>query len=178
MILIGWVTRCIERLLVRYGLRLQGRTPLGKYVLKRQERLVDELDLRRVSQMLIKPGRGKTGVSEADARAYISEYRLFLKLALRYPGHNLMPLVCADEAWHNHILDTGNYREDCLKLFGEPLDHYPYLGQDSPKDVTEGERAAAETLRLYELEFGVEVANIVASCGSSECRNLRTLNRT
>ena len=42
-----------------------------------------------------------------------------------------------DRFWHEHILDTRRYAEDCFELFGGFLHHYPYFGMrgDSDKET-------------------------------------------
>lgn len=49
----------------------------------------------------------------------------------------LVPNLYIDEFWHNHILDTEQYYEDCYKIFGKVLHHFPYygmLGEDDRDD--------------------------------------------
>ena len=37
----------------------------------------------------------------------------------------LVPTLEIDEFWHNHILYTQRYTEDCLNIFGHYLHHEP-----------------------------------------------------
>lgn len=49
----------------------------------------------------------------------------------------LIPNLYIDEFWHNHMLDTEQYYQDCYKIFGKVLHHYPYygiLGEDDHKN--------------------------------------------
>jgi hypothetical protein len=55
------------------------------------------------------------------------EYRKFLALHLSYPDVDIVPCKIVDEIWHQHILDTAAYRDDCDALFGRFLDHFPYV---------------------------------------------------
>lgn len=64
-------------------------------------------------------------------------------------GHGLTPSVVVDEAWHELILCTREYRELCTTYFGGFVDHDPNEGDDA-RDQT---RFRA-TLRLYALHFG------------------------
>src|SRR6266446_5177676 len=48
----------------------------------------------------------------------------------------------ADIVWHNHILDTKRYRDDCDKIFGGYLDHRPFFGKLTKPD----EEAVEETI--------------------------------
>jgi len=93
----------------------------------------------------------------SDATKVCHMYRNFLYLNKKYGMEKQLPLPPSeeiDEFWHNHILDTKQYRKDCQAIFGKYLDHYPYLGIDgksSSGDVTD---AFAELQRLYAKEFG------------------------
>ena len=82
------------------------------------------------------------------------EYRRFLQLKKLYPGISLVPSKQVDEIWHQHILDTRAYREDCEALFGHFLDHYPYFGIYGKDDYEKLQDAFKETVSLYEKHFG------------------------
>jgi hypothetical protein len=82
------------------------------------------------------------------------EYRRFLAMHLAHPDAEIVPCHLVDEMWHGHILDTIAYREDCEELFGEFLDHYPYFGMQSDEEVQALNDAYADTLEIYEREFG------------------------
>lgn len=51
------------------------------------------------------------------------------------------------------ITATG-YREDCQKVFGRFIDHYPYFGIYGQDDYQELKNAFAQTVALYEKHFG------------------------
>ena len=38
-----------------------------------------------------------------------------------------------DEFWHQHILDTRKYRDDCENIFGHYMDHTPGLDPEAQK---------------------------------------------
>ncbi|AKH22266.1 glycine-rich domain-containing protein [Sedimenticola thiotaurini] len=82
------------------------------------------------------------------------EYRRFLALKLFYPGISLIPSNDVDKLWHFHILDTRAYREDCEKVFGRFIDHYPYFGIYGKEDYREQQIRFALTVELYERHFG------------------------
>lgn len=93
----------------------------------------------------------------AHAEEICDMYRKFLILKLKYGRHHeLPPSEDIDEFWHQHILDTKNYRRDCEAIFGLYLDHYPFFGIDGVTNDTDVERAFAVTLKLYAQEFGGE----------------------
>jgi len=87
-------------------------------------------------------------------------YRNYLILHLRYPGEKLPPSVDIDEVWHNHILDTERYRNDCEKIFGKYLDHYPYFGIDGHSNLHDTTKAFERTQELHNREFGYRVPRI------------------
>ena len=47
---------------------------------------------------------------------------------------SIVPNTYIDEFWHNHILDTLSYSDDCNRIFGEYLHHYPYYGMIDEED--------------------------------------------
>lgn len=60
-----------------------------------------------------------------DAMIAIQVYSYFLGLIDLYPDRALVPTPLLDYVWHLHILDTQRYRQDCLALFGQFIDHHP-----------------------------------------------------
>lgn len=82
------------------------------------------------------------------------EYRRFLQLKLLYPGLSLVPSKQVDAIWHEHILDTRAYREDCENVFGYFLDHYPYFGIYGKDDYRNLTKAFEKTVAIYEKHFG------------------------
>src|ERR1700733_6907909 len=84
-------------------------------------------------------------------------YRRFLALNLIYPGKTLAVNRPLDEYWHNHILDTHKYAEDCDRLFGFLLHHYPYFGLPGEKDEGENIPAFGVTQRIWEEAFGTPI---------------------
>jgi len=82
------------------------------------------------------------------------EYRRFLALKVMHPNTALVPSKQVDAIWHAHILDTRAYREDCQAMFGRFMDHYPYFGVNGEEDYKMLQEAFAETIDLYEAQFG------------------------
>ncbi|MFP6844093.1 MAG: hypothetical protein VB958_02650 [Thalassolituus sp.] len=101
------------------------------------------------------------------------EYRRFLGLKLRYPQAALVPSKLVDKIWHAHILDTRAYREDCQKIFGQFIDHFPYLGIYGKEDYKKLEEAFEKTVELYERHFGTYPSSNVdghaARCQDHSC---------
>lgn len=82
------------------------------------------------------------------------EYKKFLTLKMLYPKVSLVPSKLVDKFWHEHILDTKSYAEDCNTLFGSFIHHYPYFGLYGDDDQQALQMAFEETIKLYESHFG------------------------
>ena len=92
------------------------------------------------------------------------EYRRFLALTAKYPQEVIAPSADVDKFWHGHILDTMKYAEDCQRVFGFFLHHFPYFGMRDAEDAANLAGAAASTRRLYEQEFGVGAEGNAGYC--------------
>ncbi len=82
------------------------------------------------------------------------EYRKLLSLKKWYPKLSFVPSKLVDKYWHEHILDTQSYADDCQKVFGYFLHHYPYFGIYDDKDQNAMQKTFDETITLYEKHFG------------------------
>lgn len=113
---------------------------------------IDDMDLSPVVDRMIQVYRWK----KKYAFIVMEQYKNFLFLKWKYGNNYLLPpSVEIDEFWHNHILHTQNYYQDCLKLFGEYLHHHPQ--HKDAQSITKRElewRFENETQRFYQLEFG------------------------
>ncbi|MDB4020154.1 glycine-rich domain-containing protein-like [Planktomarina temperata] len=81
-------------------------------------------------------------------------YKRFLFLVGTYPEKSIVPNKDIDAFWHNHILDTSKYFEDCDVVFGNYLHHYPYFGVKGDDDRAQLESAHDATNVLYKKHFG------------------------
>jgi len=93
------------------------------------------------------------GYTDEQVNLAEQEYKRFLTLLELYPEHAIVPNKLMDIFWHYHILDTQKYHDDCKRVFGGYLHHYPYFGLRSEQDAIDLEGAFQETLRLYEMTF-------------------------
>jgi len=98
-------------------------------------------------------------------------YRKFLALNIRYPDRKICPTGPIDEFWHAHILDTRAYAEDCERLFGQFLHHFPYFGMRGAEDRQALESAFAESLELFILHFGMDPT--AGDTGARSCKPQR-----
>lgn len=85
------------------------------------------------------------------------EYKKFLYLAKMNPGVSLVPGKLVDEVWHDHILHTKQYAEDCQRILGKYMHHSPSTNED-------GENINP-TFDLYESTFGMKPPGEYWSCG-------------
>jgi hypothetical protein len=128
---------------------------------------IDKLDLSMVKMKLCltieKEGKGW---SQLQAEASEVQYKRFLKLCVLYEGR-VVPTRDIDEMWHAHILDTKAYIEDCQRVFGSYLHHFPYFGLRDDEDAKDLANAFAETVVLFKKHFGEDPRNsIAAGCNS------------
>lgn len=94
-----------------------------------------------------------------DIKKIDKEYRLFLYLIATNPRQMIVPWSDdLDELWHEHILDTKKYREDCYTIFGRFIHHNPHLPKGSNKQVQHFQKTLelkAKAIReLDEIYFG------------------------
>ena len=117
------------------------------------------LDLRGVRNDLIE----KDGFSEERAERAVSWYRMFLEFAVEHPGKYLAPPRAADMAWHNHILDTRRYMDDCLDIFGGYVHHDP-----EAFGTTIFDQGWDFTRELYADRYGVALPEIAQAAGDGD----------
>lgn len=91
--------------------------------------------------------------TDDDIRRELARYEKFLLLAQRYPGQPLAPTKNIDEMWHLHMTHPRAYYEDCMRLFGDILDHDGGFGVD-PAEQPELQATFNKTADLWEREFG------------------------
>lgn len=129
---------------------------------------VSAIDLGMVRLKLADPEEGK-GWAEDHLDAVEREYRRFLALHLTHPDAEIVPCGDVDAMWHYHILDTEAYGEDCDKVFGRFLHHFPYFGMRGDDDAQALVDAYEWTLATYREVFGEPVAPRVWA-GKKSCR--------
>lgn len=84
-------------------------------------------------------------------------YRRFLALNALYPDDVLAVNRALDDYWHEHILDTQKYYDDCTSVFGRLLHHYPYYGMPGEPDEGENVEALAVTEEIWLEVFGTTI---------------------
>jgi hypothetical protein len=138
------------------------------------DRLSDMLDLANVRMKLADPEEGK-GFSDEQLDLRESEYRKFLALHIAFPDAEIVPCKMVDEFWHQHILDTQAYHEDCEAILGSYLHHFPYFGMRGEQDAEALMDAYTETLEHYRRAFGEPppgtwISTDASRCGRTNCK--------
>lgn len=129
---------------------------------------VDKIDLKEVGKKLMLDSSAQLTL-EAVKQAE-SLYRRFLVLHALYPNEDFVPTKQIDEFWHQHILDTRNYAQDCEFLFGHFLHHDPYFGINGDDDRLRNEQAFAWTQAIWQSTFGEPLLGDANPCKSTDCR--------
>jgi hypothetical protein len=107
------------------------------------------LNLRSVKEKL-KDRKGFWWRVWHDADRLEAEYRQFLYLIATNPGKTVVPWTQdLDDFWHEHILDTEKYAQDCNAALGSFLHHNPHL----PKGSSQHDKAFSETRQMYRAAF-------------------------
>lgn len=114
---------------------------------------IQALDLGPIKFKLMDPEEGQ-GWSREYVESMEIAYKRFLTLLVKYPDRAIAPTKDIDKFWHGHILDTMKYAEDCQRVFGFFLHHFPYFGMRGEQDAKNLAEAGDAMAALYESEFG------------------------
>ena len=125
---------------------------------------IENLDLECIKFKLVHNDEGP-GWSREKVEEVCRQYRRFLFLCA-IEGKGIVPTKDIDEFWHQHILDTRKYADDCEQIFGFFLHHFPYLGMRGEEDAQRLQECFENTKRLHMDAFGEEYGQ-----GSSDCQN-------
>ena len=141
--------------------------------------LIMALDLAPIKVKLMEPDEG-LGWSRNQCDLVEVWYKRYLVLSLLYPEESIVPNREIDEFWHQHILDTRKYADDCQATFGYFLHHFPYFGMRGEEDAKNLASSFAKTLDLFQAEFGESLDTLrrafpesqlhaAAKCDGSNC---------
>jgi hypothetical protein len=114
---------------------------------------INELDLEPIMVKAMDKDEGY-GWSLEFTKQVSAEYKRYLILCLENPNFPMIPSKFVDDFWHLHILDTQKYQEDCSRIFGYFLHHFPYFGMRGEEDAENLKKAWVESCALYEKRFG------------------------
>jgi hypothetical protein len=114
---------------------------------------IEQLDLNYIAEAMCSKNYPLPRWNRSDALHCLELYKNFLLLQKKYSQNTLVPSREIDEFWHNHILYTKNYFQDCLNIFGHYFHHEPASpnDQDSQQLIND----YLKTKKLYLDEFGM-----------------------
>ena len=156
---------------------LNGKLTINKDEFVSQEKIdeamavVNSLDFKLQTKKMVE----YNGLDKDYVLKCFVQYKNFLGMKIAYKGIkiNFVPNSMIDEAWHQHILDTEKYSEDCQMLFGEFLHHYPYSGLRGKKDVENWKEVSQMTSKVYEHHFKNKIydkdGGVGRGCSSQGC---------
>ncbi len=116
-------------------------------------RAIENLNLRMIKEKLMQA----KGWTQEQADIAEKWYKRFLILRVKYPDHNAVPNELIDSVWHQHILDTRKYTDDCAGIFGEFLHHRPSYDKGNAERLN---AAFEQTNLYYRIEFGEDCAMV------------------
>lgn len=111
------------------------------------KRHIQNLDLSSVRENAIT----KLSWSPEKAERVETSYKRFLYALAHKEENDLLspPSQEVDDFWHQHILDTRKYGEDCDRVFGHYIHHTPRL---SPEDQRKADARREQVYRDYEID--------------------------
>ena len=115
---------------------------------------IEELDFEKIKYKLsLKKSDDGLEWSKEKIEIAENEYKKYLTLIKLFYPKSIVPSKIMDEFWHMHILDTKSYRQDCEKIFGRFIDHFPYFGIYGNEDRANLLDSFEETKQLYKEIF-------------------------
>lgn len=133
-------------------------------------KLVNSIDLSMVKLKLTDADEGQGWSNDyCDDVEYL--YRRFLCMVVLHPTKSIVPTKDIDSFWHQHILDTRAYAEDCQKIFGKFIHHFPYLGMRGEEDAKLLLDCFEETKSIYLELFGESYCEEKSRCTKCSCRS-------
>ncbi len=130
--------------------------------------LINSIDLSMVKQKLMDENEGY-GWDQGYSDHVEMRYRRYLIMLYMAPHSSIVPTKDIDIFWHQHILDTRAYANDCLRVFGFFVHHFPYFGMRGENDAKDLLSSFENTKAYYKLLFGDDYAVIDGSENSSSC---------
>ena len=120
-----------------------------------------ELDLSQVHNKLMQPDHGGQGWTREQADLAEKWYLRYLTLVIRFPKRvKHVPNGPIDAFWHQHILDTQKYHDDCNNVLGYYLHHNPYYGMNGDKE--EHGQSFKDTNALFREVYGEDCLTMVS----------------
>lgn len=134
------------------GDNVQQFPSVNEDILSSSLKLVEKWDFTLTKEKLLEPGYA--GWSPERIKKAEENYKRYLALTKALNGYQPVPNGDIDRFWHEHILDTKRYAEDCNELFGYFLHHYPFFGMRGEQDNTAWLQASDFSNSLWSTQFG------------------------
>jgi hypothetical protein len=134
---------------------------------------IKELELGPIAYKLMHPETGE-GLSYLQVSRALTRYLMFLCLVYLYPNVAIAPSQEIDQVWHQHILDTSKYAQDCQMLFGRFIHHFPYFGIRNEGDRQQLNAAFAQTQALFKQHFDITLAEADTDASSEGSNDSKT----
>lgn len=119
---------------------------------------IDKLDLHYIVESMCSQKYSMPRWEMQDAIHCLKLYKNFLFLQKKHFPEKLVPSREIDEFWHNHILYTRNYLQDCLNIFGHYLHHEPVSSNEDSQQLIND---YLKTKQYYFDEFGTTLELII-----------------
>jgi len=126
----------------------------NKTSIKTAKIYLESLDLTYIVDYMCSANYTLPRWTRDDAKTCMRLYKNYLLLNIIYPNEALVPTREIDEFWHNHILHTKKYFNDCKNIFGVYLHHVP---NDPLEEVELLIQQYANTKELYFNEFNEQL---------------------
>lgn len=119
--------------------------------LEQAQNYLAKIDLSYIVKMMCSQSYALSRWCEQEALECARRYKNFLWLKKKYPQQSVVPTREIDEFWHNHILHTQHYIQDCWAIFGHYFHHRPVGENENKEKLAQG---YLRTKALYLAEFG------------------------
>ncbi|HEY4498547.1 MAG TPA: glycine-rich domain-containing protein-like [Candidatus Paceibacterota bacterium] len=129
---------------------------------------IRSIDLSMVKLKLMDKEEGQ-GWDQEYADYVETRYRRYLCMVYVSRHGANVPTRDIDLFWHQHILDTRAYADDCQHVFGEFIHHFPYFGMRSEADAKNLLASFEETKALHLDLFGEPYCDDDCTTDASKC---------
>lgn len=102
-------------------------------------------------------------VSVEELRRDLADYERFLLLVATHWSVAIAPTKAIDRMWHLHMLHPRAYHEDCIRLFGEILDHDGGFGATDDEAPVLAETFEL-TAHLWQQAYGIPYLGSTVAC--------------
>ncbi len=129
--------------------------------------IVSKWDFSLTKRKLLEPeyaGWTKSRIEQAE-----QNYKRYLSITKALNGYQLVPNGDIDRFWHEHILDTRRYAQDCSELFGGFLHHYPFFGMQGQIDNENWINTANESTEFWKFLFKENLYELGTEVEAQKC---------